>query len=122
MFESAGPKATQASVPFQVSRAFVVQTETATERGHHAHKSCRQFAVALRGSCRMRCYDGTEWREFSLRDPATGLLIPAGIWTEQHYGDNSTLLVLCDLPYAEADYIRDYAEFVRYRQGSTVSK
>ena len=44
------------------------------------------------------------------------LLVPPGIWAEQVYeGDDTVLMVLCDLPYDEADYIRDYTEFLAFR-------
>ncbi len=46
-----------------------------------------------------------------------GLLIPPGIWASQTYIDNnSSLLVLCDQPFSEADYIRNYDEYLQYRE------
>ena len=45
-----------------------------------------------------------------------GILVPAGIWAEQRYrGPGTILMVLCDMRYDEADYIRDYDAFLRYR-------
>jgi hypothetical protein len=41
-----------------------------------------------------------------------GLIIPPGIWAQQTYlTENSVLTVLCDKLYQAADYIRDYEEF-----------
>ena len=46
-----------------------------------------------------------------------GLYIPSGIWAEQHYKTmNAALTVLCDRSYEPDDYIREYSEFLLYRQ------
>ena len=38
------------------------------------------------------------------------------IWATQKYKSNNTiLLVLCDQEYSEKDYIRDYEEFLNYK-------
>lgn len=43
------------------------------------------------------------------------LLTPPGIWAEQTYLEkDTTLMVACDALYDEADYIRDYEEFLKY--------
>jgi hypothetical protein len=45
-----------------------------------------------------------------------GLLVPPGIWAEEIYEKpHSVLAVLCDRPYEEGDYIRDFEEFKAYR-------
>jgi hypothetical protein len=52
-----------------------------------------------------------------LSEPNTGILIPAGIWAEQHYlAKNSVLTVICNQAYDEFDYIREYSEFLIYRK------
>ena len=53
---------------------------------------------------------------YLLNKPNEGLLIPPGIWAQQTYlTENSVLTVLCDRPYEAADYIREYEEFITYR-------
>ena len=52
---------------------------------------------------------------FSLKNPTQGILIPPGIWAEQVYKEeNSILMVLCDREYDEGDYIRDFNEFLLF--------
>jgi len=44
-----------------------------------------------------------------------GLLISPGIWSQQEYIEENTILtVLCDRGYAEDDYIREYKGFLEF--------
>ncbi len=117
VYEADGPRATQAKIPFSIARVFAVHTSITSARGHHAHRACRQFLVCLSGRCRVRFSDGANWRETTLSSSDVGLLIPAGIWTEQNYDAGSILLVMCDQPYDEDDYIRDFGNFLAFRDG-----
>jgi len=97
-------------------RVFVVSGHGGSVRGKHAHKALTQILVCLRGTCRVICDDGEARREVLLDTPEDALQIPPGIWAEEHYIDSeSIVMVLCDLPFDESDYIRDYAEFLAYR-------
>jgi predicted SAM-dependent methyltransferase len=102
-------------VPFRVERCFIVQaSQPETIRGHHAHRTLHQFLVSLHGHIDVLVDDGREKRTYELTSPAAGLHVPPGIWCEQSYRTaGSTLLVLCDQPFAETDYIRDYDRFLR---------
>jgi dTDP-4-dehydrorhamnose 3,5-epimerase-like enzyme len=103
-------------VPFKVDRCFVVQAfEAGTVRGHHAHRALQQFLICVSGEIEVQLDDGEARRSVILRDPSQGLLVPAGIWSTQVYNTpTAILLVLCDQPFSEADYIRDYDVFVRF--------
>lgn len=82
-------------------------------RGSHAHRVGKQFFMCLHGSCRFRCDDGTEARDFILDDPTLGLYVPPMIWGEQVYLEpGSVALVLADMSYDRADYIESYDEFL----------
>ena len=98
-----------------IRRVFTVHVDQAAHRGEHAHILCNQFLVCLGGSVRVTCDDGAARSEHALSDPGRGLFIPAGVWASQDYGDNSTLLVLCDQSYDPADYLRDYQGFLDFR-------
>lgn len=109
-----------AAAHFQIDlrRVFVVSGHGGSVRGKHAHKALTQILVCLSGACRVRCNDGKATQEVLLDRPELALEIPPGIWAEQHYIDPSNvLLVLCNLPFDEADYIRDYGEFIAFRGG-----
>jgi|TARA_B110001450_G_scaffold218812_1_gene213466 dTDP-4-dehydrorhamnose 3,5-epimerase-like enzyme len=104
-------------VPFEIARVFLVKADAGAIRGNHAHYECFQLLQCNNGSVSVRCDDGDKSVDFSLGEPNQGLLIPPGIWASQTYNDsNSILVVLCDQPFSETDYMRDYDEYLRYRK------
>jgi len=110
----------EAAAHFQIDlrRVFVVSGHDGALRGKHAHKTLTQILVCLSGACRVTCDDGSAKRDWMLDRPELALAIPPGVWAEQRYiGANSVLMVLCDLPFDEGDYIRDYERFLAFRRG-----
>ena len=104
-------------VPFSIARVFVVRGFEGAIRGQHAHKACTQFLTCPFGKVEIQCDDGLKLMTFILDRPQIGLLLPSGIWAQQTYlVANSVLTVLCDLPFDNEDYIRDYNFFKSYRQ------
>ncbi len=105
------------NVPFAIARVFVVRAPEDAVRGQHAHKACAQFLTCPRGSVIVICTDGSHSAEFELNHPNIGLYIPPGIWNEQRYKTkDAALTVLCDRTYEPEDYIREYPEYLTYRQ------
>jgi len=104
-------------VPFEIARVFFVKADAGVVRGNHAHYECFQLLQCNNGSISITCNDGNESVDYILDVSNQGLLIPPGIWASQTYTDNnSSLLVLCDQPFSEADYIRNYDEYLQYRE------
>jgi dTDP-4-dehydrorhamnose 3,5-epimerase-like enzyme len=104
-------------VPFLIERVFMVKAPVNEIRGQHSHKRCTQFLICYSGSVEVICDDGQNRTYYLLNKPNLGLLIPPGIWAQQTYlTENSILTVLCDRPYEVEDYIRDYDEFKLYNQ------
>ncbi|MFS2158961.1 FdtA/QdtA family cupin domain-containing protein [Pseudomonas sp. Pseusp122] len=101
------------NIPFQVKRVYYMfDTGEGVRRGYHAHKSLKQVAIAVRGSCRFMLDDGTEKIDIRLDNPNQGLLIESFIWREMYdFSPDCVLMVLADNLYDEADYVRDYATF-----------
>lgn len=106
----------ESHLPISIQRVFAIRAEKGTMRGNHAHRQCTQVLVCLHGKVAVRCDDGDSSRTVELDRPSRALLIPPSIWAEQTYLESPTLLmVLCDRPFEEEDYIRDRAEFEKYR-------
>ena len=103
----------EAFLPFKVKRFFMVHGVPGREvRGQHAHRTCHQFLVCVRGSCRVIADDGTHRQEFLLDNPATGVYLPPKTWGVQYdYSADAVLLVLASHAYDPRDYIRDYEAF-----------
>lgn len=106
----------QKEIPFEVKRVFYsYNIPIGTSRGAHAHKACHQLLVAAIGSFYALLDDGYNQRVVSLHTPDSGLHILPNIWALQmNFSPNSLCLVLASQEYDEADYIRDYEEFLEY--------
>jgi len=102
-------------VPFDVRRVFYIyDVPTEESRGAHAHRTLQQFLICLSGSFDVAIDDGVSKGRIHLNRPWKGLLIPPMIWAaEVNFDAGSVCLVLASEVYREADYIRDYAEFLR---------
>lgn len=104
----------ESDVPFAIARVYYVYgTTPGTTRGQHAHRALNQLAVAVQGSCTMLLDDGATKASVRLDDPAKGLILSSMIWREMtNFTDDCVLMVLADAVYDEADYIRDYNDFL----------
>jgi dTDP-4-dehydrorhamnose 3,5-epimerase-like enzyme len=104
------------NIPFKILRVFVVRAPKNAIRGQHAHLKCTQFLTCPSGTVNVHCDDGIKKKTFILDHPNIGLLIPPGIWAQQDYKtDNSILTVLCDRVYEASDYLREYNLFLEYK-------
>ena len=102
-------------IPFQVERVFSISSKN-TIRGNHAHKDCTQFIVCLSGLLDVLVDDGLTKQKYTLTSSSEGLIIPPGIWAHQEYGAVETMInVYCDQDYRESDYIRNYEDFINYK-------
>ncbi|MNS90793.1 TDP-4-oxo-6-deoxy-alpha-D-glucose-3,4-oxoisomerase [compost metagenome] len=104
-------------IPFSVKRVFYLYDIPGGEsRGAHAHKECHQFLVASSGSFEVLLDDGKTQRLVQLNRPYIGLHIPPGIWaSEVNFSSGSICLVLASHTYDEKDYIRNYQEYLNYK-------
>lgn len=101
-------------LPFKPKRAFFVYNVPSSHvRGEHAHKSCHQFLLCIKGSISVVVDDGKEREEFFLNEPRVGIHIPPWVWGVQYkYSSDAVLVVLASHNYDPDDYIRDYDEFL----------
>lgn len=105
------------NLPFDIKRVFYTYDIPGGEsRGAHAHKGCHQFLVAASGAFEVVLDDGVNRRTVLLNRPFFGLYIPPGIWaSEQGFSSGSICLVLTSHLYDASDYIRDYDDFLSYK-------
>lgn len=105
------------SFPVSVERVFTVTANKGANRGMHAHKKCIQILSCVSGEIELLLDDGFNTKSMELRPGTEAVLIPSGVWAEQRYmKDNSVLVVLCDQLYDESDYIRNYNEFLKLKR------
>ena len=63
--------------------------------------------------------DGNVKRSFVLNRPYQGLLVAPGIWRDlDDFSSGSVCLVLASEKYDAEDYIRDYEEFINWKNNS----
>lgn len=103
------------NVPFDVKRVYYIfATAEGIRRGYHAHKNLKQLAICVSGNCKFLLDDGTKQKHIELNSPTQGLLIEGLIWREMYnFSPDCVLIVLADDYYKEADYIRDYDNFLK---------
>ena len=103
-------------IPFRIKRVyFMYDTVSDAVRGHHAHKNLQQILVCVHGSCKIRLDNGTEKKVVSLEKPYEGLYVANNMWREMFdFSPDAVLMVFASEVYDEADYIRDYDEFLKF--------
>jgi hypothetical protein len=100
-------------IPFLIRRTYWIYDVPGGEsRGGHAYKKNEEFIVALSGSFDIIVDNGREKQLFSLNRSYYGLYLPNMYWREMNnFSTNSLALIVSNIKYDEADYIRDYKEF-----------
>jgi len=101
-------------VPFEVKRVFYIYgTQSGIPRGQHSHHETKQYLIVVSGSCKVTLDNGNEKTTYELNRPNLGLFQDRMIWGEMHeFSEDCVLLVLASEHYDEADYIRNYDEFL----------
>ena len=96
---------------------FIYDIPGGVSRGGHSHKTLRELIVATSGSFEVYVNDGRKDRSFLLNHPSKALLLPAGVWEElRNFSSGAVALVLASIPYTPEDYIRDFDQFLKYKQ------
>ena len=105
------------TVPFNVKRIYYLYDVPGGEsRGSHAHLNLSQLMVAVSGSFRVTLDDGNVKRSFMLNRPYQGLYVKPGIWRDlDDFSSGAVCMVLASDVYTKGDYIRDYEEYLEFR-------
>lgn len=105
------------AVPFDVKRVYYLYDIPGGEsRGSHAHKALQQLIIAASGSFKVTLDDGNVKRTFTLNRPYQGLYVKPGIWRDlDDFSSGAVCLVLASELYDKEDYIRNYQEFLKFR-------
>lgn len=85
-------------------------------RGKHAHHDCDQILIALKRELDVFIKDGKDEIQVGLVSPNQAVFIPAGLWCEEQYTDETIMLAICSHKYAKADYINDWEEFIEWKR------
>lgn len=106
------------TLPFDVKRVYYLYDVPGGEnRGSHAHKELSQLIIAASGSFTVTLDDGKCKRSFFLNRPYQGLYVKPGMWRDlEDFSSGAVCMVLASEVYQAEDYIRDYDEFLKFRE------
>ena len=105
-------------IPFKIERTYwIYDVPGGEERGGHAYKENEEFIVALSGSFDVILDNGTEKLKFSLNRSYYGLYVPKAWWRMMdNFSTNSLAMIMSSMPYSQNDYIRDFNEFLTWKE------
>ena len=101
-------------IPFEIKRVYYLyDVPGGAERGGHAHKQLEQLIIAMSGSFDVLLDDGKNKRKFHLNRSYYGLYVSPMVWREiDNFSSGSVCMAIVSAPYDEADYFREYKDFV----------
>jgi dTDP-4-dehydrorhamnose 3,5-epimerase-like enzyme len=105
-------------LPFEFKRIYYLfDVPSNAFRGGHSHINQHEILIALSGSFEVVLDDGAEKKTFLLNKPNVGLPIATGIWRElQNFSSGAVCLVVASDVFEEADYVRDYVDFLNSKK------
>lgn len=109
-------------IPFEIKRTYWLYDVPGGEsRGGHAYRETEEFVIALSGSFDVIVDDGKEKKYFHMNRSYYGLYIPKGMWREMdNFSTNSLALEFASTNYNPEDYIRDYNEFLKFKEDGKI--
>lgn len=107
-------------VPFDIKRIYYLyDVPGGAERGGHAHKNLHQLIIAISGSFDIVLDDGRNKKRIHLNRSYYGIYVCPMIWREMdNFSSGAVCLVLASNLYDEADYYRNYSEFIAAVKGA----
>ena len=101
-------------IPFAIQRVYYLyDVPGGSERGGHAHKELQQLIIAMSGSFDVVLDDGSSKKRVHMNRSYNGLYVCPMIWRElDNFSSGAVCMVLASNKYSEADYYRDYAQFL----------
>ena len=107
-------------IPFDIKRTYYhYDVPGGASRAAHGHRKLQQLMIAMSGSFDVTLDDGREKRRFHLNRSYNGLYIPPMMWRDlDNFSSNSVCMVLASDFYDEADYFRNYEDFIAAVRGA----
>ncbi len=102
-------------VPFDIKRVYYLyDVPGGASRAGHGHKQLQQILIAMSGSFDVLVDDGFHRKRFHLNRSYYGLYMPPMIWREiDNFSSGAVCMVLASEFYDEADYYRNYDDFLK---------
>ncbi len=106
-------------VPFEIKRCYwIYDVPGGMHRDGHAFINQDEFIVALSGSFDIVLHDGEKQTRIHMSRSYYGLYVPHMTWRAiDNFSTNSVALVLSSTTYDPSDYIEDFNEFLKLKNG-----
>jgi dTDP-4-dehydrorhamnose 3,5-epimerase-like enzyme len=106
----------QQDIDFEIRRVYLTfDIPARATRAGHAHRELKELYIAASGSFDVLLKDTVRTRRLTLNRPNEALLVPSGIWRElENFSKNACLVVLASELFDEADYIREWPDYMDY--------
>ena len=106
-------------IPFEIKRTYwVYDVPGGEERGSHAYKNNEEFVVALSGSFDVIVNDGEQETLYHLNRSYFALFLPKMFWRKfRNFSTNSLVLVMSNNLYNADDYIRNFDDYLKQKNG-----
>lgn len=105
-----------ANLPFEARRIYWLSGPH-LGRGGHAHKELLQVFLCTIGEAVIKFSNGSESEVLCLRQNQ-GVIVSKGLWRDVlPMNEGDALMVLASELFDETDYIRDFDEFLRWKNG-----
>ena len=103
-------------VPFPIARVYYLfDVPAGATRAGHAHLGLHQVLIPLSGSFQVRLHDGESEEVHTLIRPNVGLHVGPMTWRElENFSSGAVCMVLASAYYDEADYIRNFEDFLEH--------
>ncbi|MHB1163461.1 MAG: sugar 3,4-ketoisomerase [Minisyncoccota bacterium] len=107
-------------LPFDIQRVYYLyESAPGATRGAHGHRELEQLMIAVAGAVDVELDDGTTRRQFRLSEPHVGLYVAPMMWRNlSGFAPGTVCMVLASRRFDEADYYRNYADFLAAVKGS----
>jgi len=101
-------------IPFEIKRVYYLyDVPGGAMRAGHGHRKLEQLVIAMSGSFDVVLEDGHRQRRYHMNRSFYGLYVSPMMWREiDNFSSGSVCMVLASEVYDEADYYRDYEEFL----------
>jgi dTDP-4-dehydrorhamnose 3,5-epimerase-like enzyme len=100
---------------FDFKRVFFIEGNSGSKRGQHAHRESTQWLSLLKGDIKVKLMDGESHKLISSLKFGELLIVEAGIWVEIDFLEESVVAVGTNTLYKEADYLRDWSDYLEFR-------
>ena len=101
-------------IPFDIKRVYYLyDVPGGATRAAHGHRALHQLMICMSGAFDVTLDDGRHKQRFHLNRSYYGLYIPPMIWRDlDNFSTGAVCMVLASEIYDEADYFRNYEDFL----------